>query len=159
MSLRQILVAEAAKLPPHLAELADVLPPDLRGLVYELPPRLIKVAAEAPAYVDRRAGAALLTQHVTRVSHRTLEAWRLPWWHVDHKAVTLLIVLFAVAYSKLAAAPMVMGGRRSAVEQHVATTPALLADRGEPRRQAKLIRTRESAVRAHLQRKDDQTPA
>jgi hypothetical protein len=120
MSLRQILVAEAAKLPPHLAELADVLPPDLRGLVYELPPRLIEIAAEAPAYVDRRAGAALLTQYVTPVSRRTLEVWRVPWWHVDNKAITLLIALFAVAYAKLAAAPMIMGGRRSAIEQPVA---------------------------------------
>jgi hypothetical protein len=117
MPLHEIRAAEAAKLPPRLAELANELPPDLRELVYALPPRLIEVAAEAPAYVGRRAGASQLRQHLTEVSHRTLEVWRVPWWHVNNKAVTLLIVLFAVAYSKLSAAPMIMGGRRSAAER------------------------------------------
>src|SRR5262245_4838613 len=118
MTLREILVAEAAKLPPHLAELADVLPPDLRELVAALPRRLVEVAAEAPAYVDRRAGAALLTQHVTPVSRRTLEVWRVPWWHVDNKAITLVIALFAVGYAKLGSAPMIMGGPRGTTAQH-----------------------------------------
>jgi hypothetical protein len=120
MSLRDILAAEPAKLPPHLAELTNMLPPDLRKLVDALPPRLVEVAAEAPAYVDRRAGAALLTRHLTPVSRRTLEVWRVPWWHVDNKAVTLLIALFAVGNAKLASAPMIMGGRRGTAAQQAA---------------------------------------
>jgi hypothetical protein len=120
MLFRDARPAEAAKLPPRLAELVNELPLDLQELVYALPPRLIEVAAEAPAYVGRRAGATQLTQHVTPVSHRTLEVWRVPWWHVDNKAVTLLIVLLAVAYAKLASAPMIMGGRRNVAEQHLA---------------------------------------
>ncbi len=107
-------------LPPHLAEITATLPPDLQELIAALPPRLIAVAAAGPVYVDRRNGAQSVTQHVTPVSHRTLESWPLPWWRVNGKATTLLIALLAVAYSKLAAAPMVMGGRRAGREQHAA---------------------------------------
>jgi hypothetical protein len=116
MSLREILATEPAILPPHLAELTGVLPPDLRSLVDALPLWLVEVAAEAPVYVGRRAGAALLTQYVTPVSPRTLEVWPVPWWHVDNRAITLLIVLLAVGYAKLISAPMIMGGRRSAAD-------------------------------------------
>jgi hypothetical protein len=104
--------ADGTTLPPHLAEIAATLPADLQELLAALPPRLVAVAAAGPVYVERRTGADSVTQHVTPVSHRTLESWPLPWWRVNGKATTLLIVLLAVAYSKLASAPMVMSGRR-----------------------------------------------
>ena len=114
MSLHRTPNAEPATLPAHLAEVADTLPPDLRALVNSLPKRLVDVLVTAPVYTPRPPGAALVTQHIAPVSDRTLEAWPLPWQRVNGKAITPTIVLFAVAYAKLAAAPVIMGGRRRA---------------------------------------------
>jgi hypothetical protein len=111
-------VSPLALLPPHLAELAEILPPDLQTLIKKLPPRLITVLASSPAYVHRKAGAALVTQHITPVSHRSLEVWRVPWWHVNGKATTMALALFAVGYAKFAAAPMIMGGLHPDPDQH-----------------------------------------
>lgn len=73
-------------------------------------------SAEAPAQVDRKAGAALVTQHYFPVSHRTLEAWPLTWRHVNGKAVCETAELFALAEAKLNAAPPIRGGRRAMQE-------------------------------------------
>jgi hypothetical protein len=67
---------------------------------------------------DRPAGAASVSHHIMPVSHRSLESWPLPWQHVHGKAITPTIALFALAYSKLKAAPVVMGGRRVARTHH-----------------------------------------
>jgi hypothetical protein len=88
---------------------ASALPPDLQEIVAELPPN-----------VDRRTGAALITQHMFPVSHRSLEAWPLPTRHVNGRAVIPTDVLFEVAYARFAAAPVVMGGRRASAVHHVA---------------------------------------
>jgi hypothetical protein len=109
-----------APLPPHLAEVAATLSPDLRALVDELPPRLVEVLKTAPTYSARPPGADLVSQHIVAVSPRTLEVWRLPWQRVNGRAITPTIALFAVAYAKLAAAPVTMGGRRSAEAQYAA---------------------------------------
>jgi hypothetical protein len=114
MSCRDTPNAGPGSIPTHLVELVTALPPDLRTLVHELPQRLVDVAAIAPVYSARPPGAALLKQHVVEVSPRSLEAWRLPWQHVNGKAVTLTIVLLAVGYAKLSAAPVTMGGRSRA---------------------------------------------
>jgi hypothetical protein len=79
----------------------------------ELPPHLLEVLASAPANVDRRTGAELISRHLFPVSHRSLEAWPLLTQHVNGKAITSTIKLFQIAYAKLSAAPMMMGGRRS----------------------------------------------
>jgi hypothetical protein len=120
MSLRDTLNAGSATLPPHLAAVAAALPPHLRTLVEALPERLMDVVATAPVYSERRSGAELVKQHVIPVSHRSLEAWPLPWQHVNGKAVTPTIALLAVAYEKLVAAPVIMGGRRSQTHQSAA---------------------------------------
>ena len=67
-----------------------------------------------PQRVDRRTAAALLTQHMFPVSHRTLEAWPLVWRVVNGKAVVETEELFAAADAKLSAAPAVRGGRARA---------------------------------------------
>lgn len=86
-----------------------------------LPPDLREVLAAAPPNVDRRTGAELVTRHLFPVSHRSLEAWPLPTRHVNGRAVIPTETLLAVAYSKFAAAPVVIGGRRAAHEhQHAA---------------------------------------
>lgn len=105
-------------LPPHLAELADELPADVQELIRRLPPRLINVAAEAPAYVDRRTGEQIVRQHVMPTCYRSFEVWRLPWRHANGKAITWTLALLAVAYAKLTASPIVMGGRRHSKDQH-----------------------------------------
>ena len=104
--------ATHSTLPPHLDEVVAELPPSLIELVRKLPPRLMDVLADAPVYVDRRTGAELLTHVVIPVSHRSLEAWPLPWQHANGKALCPTVAMFAMAYSKLVAAPVIMGGRR-----------------------------------------------
>jgi hypothetical protein len=58
-----------------------------------------------PVRVDRRKGAALVTQRYFPVSPRTLEGWPLPWLLVNGKATCLTADLFAVAQAKIDAAP------------------------------------------------------
>lgn len=70
--------------------------------------------AKLPARVDRKRAAELLTHHFFPVSHRTLEAWPLTWRHVNGYALCETRELFALAESKLAAAPPIRGGRRPA---------------------------------------------
>jgi hypothetical protein len=77
----------------------------------ELPPHIAEALKELPAYVDRRTGAALITQYLFPVSHRTLEAWDLPTRLVNNKAVTETRGLLEIAYAKFFAAPLIMGGR------------------------------------------------
>jgi hypothetical protein len=84
----------------------------LNAGVANLPPNLLEVLADQPTNVDRRTGAALISRHLFPVSHRSLEAWSLPTRHVNGRAVVPTVTLFEVAYEKLSAAPVVMGGRR-----------------------------------------------
>ncbi len=80
--------------------------------IEDLPDYLKAVLAGAPANVNRRIGAGLVTQHLFPVSHRTLESWPLPIRHINGQAVMPTVALFVVAYAKLSAAPLIMGGRR-----------------------------------------------
>jgi hypothetical protein len=82
-----------------------------------LPPDLQEVLAAAPPNVDRRRGAELVTRHLFPVSHRSLEAWPLPTRHVNGRALISTETLFTVAYARLVAAPVIMGGRRTSAEQ------------------------------------------
>jgi hypothetical protein len=84
-----------------------------------LPSYLLDVLADQPPNVGRKTGAALVTRHMFPVSHRSLEAWELPTQHVNGRAVIPTATLFEVAYRKLAAAPVVMGGRRPATGQNL----------------------------------------
>jgi hypothetical protein len=82
-----------------------------------LPSVLQEVVAQHPPNVDRRTGAGLVTRHIFPVSHRSLEAWPLPTRHVNGKALIPTVVLFEVAYAKLTAAPVIMGGRRTRADR------------------------------------------
>jgi hypothetical protein len=82
-----------------------------------LPLNLTELLADLPANVDRRRGAELLTKHLFPVSHRSLEAWELPTRHVNGRAVVSTAKLFEMAFDKLNAAPVVMGGRRGNRQQ------------------------------------------
>jgi hypothetical protein len=83
-----------------------------------LPPHLVELLAELPVNVDRRVGAELITKHFFPISHRSLEAWPLATMHVNGKAITPLRRLFEIAYGKLIAAPIIMGGIRNKVQRN-----------------------------------------
>ena len=83
----------------------------------DLPPHLLDVLAEQPANVDRRTGAELITRHFFPISYRSLEAWSLPTRRVNGKAIVPTVKLFEIAFAKLTAAPVVMGGRKTASQQ------------------------------------------
>jgi hypothetical protein len=53
----------------------------------KLPAELQELLAQLPTNVDRRTGAALITQHLFPVSYRSLEAWPLPSRFVNGRAV------------------------------------------------------------------------
>lgn len=85
-----------------------------------LPPNLQELLAQQPPNIDRRKGADLITKHLFPVSHRSLEAWPLPTRHVNGRAVIPTAALLEVAYAKLAAAPVIMGGKRAPADQRAA---------------------------------------
>jgi hypothetical protein len=89
-----------------------------------LPQHLQDVLSDLPTNVDRRTGADLITRHFFPVSYRTLEAWPLPTRHVNGKAIVPTANLFVVAFAKLNAATVIMGGRRTATRQDSALTGA-----------------------------------
>jgi hypothetical protein len=76
-----------------------------------LPPELLEVLANQPAHVNRKTGAALVTQHMYPVSYRSLEQWKLPTRRVNGRALIPTATLFEVAYAKFVDAAVVMGGR------------------------------------------------
>jgi hypothetical protein len=93
---------------------------DLTYFASVLSPALLDIVAQQPPNVDRKTGAQLITQHLFPVSHRSLEAWSLPTRLVNGRAVVPTAKLFEVAYEKLVAAPVVMGGRRPKKQQGAA---------------------------------------
>ena len=98
---------------PTLPDNPDALPGAARDAVKAALPGVPELS-RLPRYVDRRTGAALLTQHFFPASHRSLEVWPLTWRHVNGRALVETAELFAVAQSKLDAAPAIRGGRRPA---------------------------------------------
>jgi hypothetical protein len=83
----------------------------------DLPPDLLELLTQQPENVDRRTGADLVTRHFFPVSYRSLEAWPLPTRRVNGRAIVPTAKLFELAFAKLNAAPVIMGGRRSPVGQ------------------------------------------
>jgi hypothetical protein len=93
------------------------LPDGLNASATDLPPDLQELLAQQPVNVDRRTGAALITKHLFPVSHRSLETWPLPTRLVNGKAIVPTAKLFEIAFARLSAAPVVMGGRANAQQQ------------------------------------------
>jgi hypothetical protein len=85
--------------------------PDLSNL-----PRGPPDLNELPVRVDRETAAKLLTRYYFRTHRRTLERWPLGWQLLNGRAHCVTAELFAVAEAKLAAAPLILGGRRPATE-------------------------------------------
>jgi hypothetical protein len=85
--------------------------------VANLPPDLVAALANAPPKATRRKIAALLEQNGFPVSHRTLEAWPLPVQRFNGKALIPTVRAFEIAYAKLCASPVTMGGRRSVADR------------------------------------------
>jgi hypothetical protein len=89
----------------------------LNSSAAKLPPEFQELLVRLPANVDRRTGAALITKHLFPVSYRSLEAWPLPSRFVNGRAVVPTAKLFEIAFARLNAAPVVMGGRRANTQQ------------------------------------------
>ena len=100
----------------HLAT-SPTLHETLNSKAAKLPAEFQELLALLPANVDRRTGAALITKHLFPVSHRSLEVWPLPSRFVNGRAVVPTAKLFEIAFDKLNAAPIVMGGRRNTTQQ------------------------------------------
>lgn len=86
---------------------------ELSSASTNLPQWLVEALAGQPIHVDRRKGAELVTQYLFPVSPRSLEAWPLPTRHVNGRAIMATATLFVHAYTKMQAAPLLAGGRRS----------------------------------------------
>jgi hypothetical protein len=95
---------------------------ELSSGAVELPEYLMEVLSDQPQNVDRRVGAELVTRHLFPVSRRTLEAWPLPTRHVNGKAIVPTRALFEVAFAKMSAAPVVMGGRGAVAVRQIEPT-------------------------------------
>jgi hypothetical protein len=83
-----------------------------------LPHDLLDVASKQPARIDRRAGAALVTEHVFPTTLHTVRGWKLPWEYPNGRAVTAPVNYLAYAYRKSCASPRTGGrnGRRRAAD-------------------------------------------
>jgi hypothetical protein len=77
-----------------------------------LPPITEIDLSALPRRVDRKAAARLVAQYFFPVSPRSLEVWPLTWWMVNGKGVCDTAELFAVAQTKLDAAPAIPSIRR-----------------------------------------------
>jgi hypothetical protein len=53
----------------------------------ELPQELLDVVDAMPRKIDRKDGAALVTENVFPVSEKTIKSWRLPWECPNGKAI------------------------------------------------------------------------
>jgi hypothetical protein len=77
-----------------------------------LPHWLEEVLSGLPTNVNRRRAAEEISHYLFPVSHRSLEAWPLPTRRVNGQAIVPTRTLFALAFRKYSASPVVMGGRR-----------------------------------------------
>lgn len=74
---------------------------------------------DLPRYIDRKAGAELVSRLYFRVAPRTLESWPLPVRQINGRAHFVTAELLSCARTKMDAAPPPrLGGRRPKVEQH-----------------------------------------
>lgn len=64
-----------------------------------------------PARLDRRAGAALISQHLFPISPRTLERWPVTWRRINGKALVDTSELLAEAQRRVDIAPAIRGGQ------------------------------------------------
>jgi hypothetical protein len=96
--------SNAAKAPPGLS-------PDLAVLFEEM-------LASAPRFIDRSSAAKLVTDHLYRLSPRTIESWALPTRILNGRANFETGIFLLLVFAKLVAAPVVMGGKRSDTPQH-----------------------------------------
>jgi hypothetical protein len=66
----------------------------------ELPDHLEEVIAKMPAKVDRKDGAALVTEHVFQTTPKTVKSWPLPWECPNGRAIAPPATYLAYALLK-----------------------------------------------------------
>jgi hypothetical protein len=69
--------------------------------------------SDLPVRVPRDKAAKLVSQYFFQVSPRSMERWNLAWRRLNGKAHCETAELFARAGAMLAAAPPMMGGKRT----------------------------------------------
>lgn len=68
--------------------------------VVELPDWLVDVVDAQPAKIDRKDGAALVTQHVFPTTPKTIKSWPLPWECPNGRALAPPAMYLAYAILK-----------------------------------------------------------
>jgi hypothetical protein len=68
--------------------------------IVELPPELVKVADAQPAFIDRKDGADLVTEHVFPTTAKTIKSWPLPWECPNGRAIAPPAAYLAYALLK-----------------------------------------------------------
>ena len=81
-----------------------------------LPRDLQDVLDVLPKHSDKRDGAEVISKHLFKVSHRTLERWPLEWRHVNGKAVTPTAELLLEAWRRFSTGPVVKSGQQQDVD-------------------------------------------
>lgn len=94
--------------------ITDIEKPGMKGGA-SLPDR-----SELPVRQTRKRAAEFLRRYYFETSHRTLERAPIRWALLNGQAHCLTADLIQWADDVVAAAPMVMGGRRPTTEQHTA---------------------------------------
>lgn len=64
-----------------------------------------------PVRVDRRTGAALISQHFFPISPRTLERWPIAWRRLNGRALAKADELLSEAQRRVDTAPAIRGGQ------------------------------------------------
>jgi hypothetical protein len=66
----------------------------------ELPDHLLEVIAKMPAKIDRKDGAALVTEHVFQTTPKTVKSWPLHWECPNGRAIAPPAMYLAYAIWK-----------------------------------------------------------
>jgi hypothetical protein len=101
---KQTIGSRPPNLPKELWGLFE-REPELRDLFQE-------ILEEAPVFLDRRAGAELLSAKLFPVSHRAIANWGLPTRRACGRAVFPTLALLEAAFLKLAS-PVVVCGHKT----------------------------------------------
>jgi hypothetical protein len=68
--------------------------------VVELTPDLVEVVDAMPAFIDRKDGADLVTEHVFPTTAKTIKSWPLPWECPNGRAIAPPAMYLAYAIWK-----------------------------------------------------------
>ena len=65
-----------------------------------------------PKHSDKRDGAEIISKHLFKISHRTLERWPLKWLYVNGRSVTPTAELLLEGWRRFSTARVARSGQR-----------------------------------------------